>query len=164
VACLPDTPQIRPLALAKFFESLLGRKVTANASAALLPKPANVEIVAEYCNDQGAIGALWVCNLALGCGLGAAFAMLPAQGAAEAAKKGKFEGAHAENFQELANVLASLFNRAGTAHLNLRKVHAPGSPLPPEVSAAVPVLTGQLAVELAVAGYSGGRLTLLYRH
>jgi len=160
---LADPTAFPPTAVAELFASLLGRKVTANPAAPLAPQATPAVLVAEYRSEAGAIEALCLCDASLACSLAAALTMIPAGTAAESAKKGRVEGSLAENFQELMNILATLYNRPERTHVHLRKVHLPGTVLPGEITDAFAILTSRLPIELDIASYAGGRLTFASR-
>jgi hypothetical protein len=66
----------------------------------------------------------------------------------------------AENFTEVVNVMASVFNEHPEApHLKLYTVHAVGEKLPTDVAASLGYVVRRLDLEVTVQGYGAGRLS-----
>ena len=153
---LPHPKQIKDL-----FTDLIGRDVDVKLGNPVLPGPALPAAVAVYVTDRTATGAVCVCDIALAANLGAALAMIPAGAAKDAATSGLLSANLAENFYEIVNILASVFNDGdGAPHLRLWSVHAPGDKLPADVAAYVAQVPRRLDLDLTIAGYGPGRLSI----
>jgi hypothetical protein len=64
-----------------------------------------------------------------------------------------------ENFYEVVNIMASVFNEPGAPHLKLYKVHAVGEKLPTDVASSLGYVIRRLDLEVTVHGYGSGRLS-----
>jgi hypothetical protein len=90
--------------------------------------------------------------------MGAALALSPASVAADAVRKGQLPGELFDNLHEVLNVVANLF---GGIHVRLQQVLPPSAALPASVAALVNRSSARLDLELAIAGYPGGRMSLV---
>ena len=113
---------------------------------------------AIYVDDAGQLSCACVCDVGFSTSAGAALALIPAGAAAEAARTGKIPEEMFDNLREVLNIMASLFDGV---HLRLRVVGPPATALAAPVAALVARPAARLDIELAVAGYAGGRLSLL---
>lgn len=153
---VPHPQQVRDLLV-----ELLGRDVVVGLGDPVLPGPQLPAAVAIYVTDRTATGALCVCDVALAAGLGAALALIPARTAADAATTGILPTNLAENFYEVVNILASVFNQdEASPKLRLWAVHGPGETLPADVAAHAGQLARRLDLDVAIAGYGSGRLSI----
>jgi hypothetical protein len=162
VRSLLDTLQLQAAGIAKFYESMLGRKVLATPIATFALATPNAHVVSEYLNDLGGVDAATACDLRLACSAAAALTMIPAGVAQEAIRAGTLEGSLAENYRELANVGASLFNKAGRPHINLRRMTLPKAALSSDLVQALPSFK-RLVLDVEIAGYPGGKIAFFYR-
>lgn len=130
---------------------LLGRQVTAR-KAGLRFGSASPVVRAVFYSDDGAVRAQCVCDLPLAICSGAALGLFPANVAKEATIAQKIPDAVLENFREVLNVCTRLVGGFCKEHVGLREVLLDKTP-----PKAVP---GSPEIEITVAGYGGGRLTL----
>jgi len=91
--------------------------------------------VGVYRTEDGDVAALIICDAAFGCFVGAALAMVPAGVAQEAARAGKIPDNLRENFDEVLNIIAGLFNREGSPRVRYDKLLGAGDDLPEDVAA-----------------------------
>lgn len=156
------TPLPPALEVRELLEGLVGRDFNALTGAAMVdPDAPGGAVVAEYVSDQMKLAALVVADLPLAAAAGSAIALLPPAGVAESVEFGELSIPQFENFSEILNVMASLFNVEGAPHLKLSSVHAPGSPLPNDVAPWVKAYVPRLDLEIEVAGYGEGTLSVL---
>ncbi len=140
-------------AVARMLRDLFGKNVTQKTAVAM---PAATKVyVATYIDPEDSVVAVCACDLPLGTSMGAALALIPAGAAAEALRAGKLPAEMLDNLREVLNIGAALF--VGL-RLRLREVLPPGDPLPAPVAALVSKPRLRRDLELAVPGYSGGRL------
>ena len=66
-----------------------------------------------------------------------------------------------DNAREVLNVAASLFNVDGAPHVRLVEAFAPREILPAEVEKWILARVARLDMEMTVAGYGGGRMSVL---
>ncbi len=138
---------------------LLGRTVKVDWSTTAVPLKAPC-VVGVYVTDEGATAALSVFDVALACHLGAALSLMPAAVANESVRKGVLVDTLADNLHEVANVMASLFNHDGAAHIKLREVIAAPKVVPPMLPATMGHAVARLDLNLGVQGYGAGTLVL----
>ena len=156
------TPLPAALEVRELLTSLVGRDFEALTGAAMVdPSAPGGAVVAEYVDDAMRLAALIVADLPLAAGAGAAIALLPPAGVSESVSLGEISIAQFENFSEILNVLASLFNGEGAPHLKLSAVHAPGQALPTDVAPWVMSYVARLDLELSVQGYGVGTISIL---
>lgn len=145
-----------PSAVARVLRDLFGKAVGPKKGA---PMPASVQAcTGTYVDDSGAVVAVCICDLALSASMGAALALIPVTVAADAASKGSFPDEIFDNLREVLNILAGIFE--GT-HVRLRDSSPPSTALPPAVGNVLIQPRMRLDLELTLAGYAGGRLSLL---
>ena len=152
---LPDRKIIRDV-----FEGLLGRDITINESTPVdigIPKP----VVASYVDDVGTMRAVAVFELALAARAGAAIALVPKGAADDAVADQLLPSNLFENASEICNVLAASLGDAQSTHLRLSAAYAPTDPVPAAILTTATQPAGREDVELDIAGYGPGRLSLV---
>lgn len=118
--------------------------------------------VAVYVSDDAVTGAVAAWDLSLATCAGAALGQVPLPEVEEALATRTLSGDLADNFAEVANVLASAFNESpGAPHLQLHEVHAVGEELPADVAAMLRYVVRRVDLEVDIAGYGGGRLSVV---
>lgn len=154
---LPAALEVREL-----LEGLLGRDVEAQVGTppvdTRVPEGATV---AAYVDDQLGLRAIVLMDLALTAFSGAAIALMPAVGAADAVEKGMITPALYDNAAEILNIMASLFNKDDAPHVRLYEAHAPRETLPADVQRWLLAYVPRLDMELTVAGYGTGSLSVM---
>ena len=61
----------------------------------------------------------------------------------------------------MLHILAALLNRPDGSHVKLDALHAPGAPLPPDVSVQLGAFGSREDLIIEVAGYGSGQLSLM---
>jgi hypothetical protein len=79
----------------------------------------------------------------------------------EAMRKGELPENLVENVQEIANIMAQLFNSPKTPHLRLNTVHQMPGELPPAVTRLWDAPEFRRDFAIAIEGYGNGRMALL---
>ena len=152
---IPDRKSIKDL-----FEGLLGRDVTITEGKPVdigIPKP----VIAAYADDAQRLRAVAVLSFGLAARAGAAIALVP-KGAAEAAEEDRLMPDNLfENATEICNVLAAPFGDAMGEHLRLTGTYAPADPVPAHLLGVAAQLGAREDVELEIAGYGTGALSLI---
>ena len=151
---VPHPKQIRDL-----FLGLTGKDVEVGPVDPVVPgrDPA---VVAVFVTDKLATGAAGACDLPLAAYAGAALGLVPLPQAQEAIGSGVLPEDLTENFAEVVNVLASVFNGGSDApHLKLYKVHGVGETLPTDVASCLGYVVRRLDLRVDVQGYGAGRLS-----
>lgn len=113
--------------------------------------------------DTGTLAAVAVLDLGLAAGLGAALGLLPPGAAEDALEDGELSAVMQENLYEVVNILSSVYNVPGGAHVRLSTLHGPGEPLPPDVAGLAIVIGRRVDVSVALGRYGKGGLSLVAR-
>jgi hypothetical protein len=145
-----------PDAVARLLRDLFGKAVSPKRCG---PAAAVAKMyVATYIDDRDALRGMCLCDVPLAATMGAALALIPPDAAAAAARAGKLPPEMLENFREVLNILHSQF---GAVHVRFRDLVQPAEKLPPAFTTVVTKPSARLDLEIAVAGYAGGRLSFL---
>ena len=153
---LPTTKEIRDL-----FEGLLGRDVTLVPTSPLAPSAGSPRTVAIYVDDHFGLRAVIGCDLEFSARAGAALALVPAPTANAVIETKGLDDALAENLYEVLNVAASMFNAPGAVHVRLLELHPAGRAIPPQVESRLLTLGRREDLEVTIAGYGQGRLSVI---
>ena len=151
---VPHPKQVRDL-----FLGLTGKDIEVGPVNPVVPGR-DAAVVAVFVTDKTATGAAVACDLPLAAYAGAALGLVPLPRAQEAIESGVLPEDLAENFAEVVNVMASVFNENPEApHLKLYKVFAVGEKLPSDVAASLGYVVRRLDLKVEVSGYGAGRLS-----
>jgi hypothetical protein len=156
-AALPSGPDLRTLLNSLFDTPVVVREETAPVLPGRL-----VKVVGSYLDDQGALRAVIMLDVVLGCALGAALALLPAPRVEEAVASDVVPPELGENTREVLNIAASLFNSA-EAHLKLRAVEIAPEPVADDVVRFLRSQPYRSDFTIEVPGYGTGTSALLLR-
>jgi hypothetical protein len=154
-AALPTAADVRGL-----LDGLFDRAVAVHEEPEPVLPGRGVHVVGSYLDDTGTVRALVLCDLVLGCVLGAALALVPMPRVQEALDAQAVPADLADNTQEVLNVAASLFNSAA-AHLTLTAVQVAPEPVTPEVVDFLRAAPHRVDLTVEVPGYGTGVLVLL---
>ena len=113
---------------------------------------------------NGAIAAVVTCSFELAAAMGAALCMMPAGVAAEAVKTKKLTETLFENWREVLNVSASLFNEPGALHARLVGAMQPPDRPAPEVAAILAKPAARLDLDATIKGFPPGKLSFFVRN
>jgi hypothetical protein len=152
---VPGAAQVRDL-----LKALAGCDVEVVPSKPVLPGR-ETALVAVYVTDEALAGAVVVCELALAAHLGGALGRMPAAEVEQSLAAGGLSPDLAENAHEVLNVVAAVFDAPGAPPLKLDRVHAVGEQLPAEVARTLTYVVGRVDLQVQVAGYGGGRLSVI---
>ncbi|MCW2724957.1 MAG: Uncharacterized protein JWN35_1878 [Frankiales bacterium] len=151
-----------PKAVRDLFADLLGRGVEINISSVkLVPDARALCCVSVYTTDKKQTGAVVVADLDLAARSGAALGLIPKGGAEAAVEDRELPANLAENFREVANIFAALFNVGDQPRLVLYSVHAPGAPIPEDVTALLRGVARREDYLIEIEGYGTGRLAVV---
>ena len=154
---LPAALEIREL-----FEGLLGRDVDATTGAVPVdPAHGAGAMVGVYVDDTLTLRSLVIVDLDLAAHAGASIALIPAAAAAKCVEDGVITPALYDNTAEILNVAASLFNHDDAPHVRLYAAYAPREKLPADVAGWVLAFVRRVDLELSIAGYGSGRISVL---
>lgn len=156
------TPLPAALEVRELLGDLLGRDVDAVVGTGVVDPHAHPgAMVGAYVDDMLKLRALVVMDLALTAHAGAAIALMPARAAQDVVAQELLTPVLYDNAAEILNVAASLFNAEGAPHVRLYEAYAPREVLPPDVAKWVVSYVRRLDMELSIAGYGSGRLSVL---
>lgn len=153
------TPVPTALAVRELLEGLVGRDITVGVrTRGIDPGRGLGATVAEYVDDQMQLAALVVADLELAAAAGSAIGLVPAKEVQASVKYKELSAAQIENFGEICNVLASLFNADDAPHLRFTTMHQPGAALPGDVGQWVTAHVARIDLDVEVAGYGSGAI------
>jgi two-component system chemotaxis response regulator CheY len=144
--------------VASVLEGLLRRGVTVAPTDP--PRREVARTVARYVNAQGEDVAVCIAEIAFAAATGAALSLAPAATAAEWANAGVLTEAIAQNFYEVANVLAAVANPGG-ARCTLAEVMLLADFEQPPNHEELSASPHQVNLEATIDGYGSGRLALI---
>lgn len=148
---LPTATAVRTL-----LSQLVGREVTVKPVPAV-PAAKGTQVVAVYVHDDGSLASVWVSTVECAAVAGAALTGIPAAQVDQQIDRDRLGDMVLDNFRELMNVGASLFNADGAAHVRLKTiVQAPHEPLPPGVADIMKTSKARLVMHQTVTGYGDG--------
>lgn len=156
VAALPSPKHVRDL-----LADLLGREVTVGTGTPVASTRARPAAIAVFVDDKMRTLAVSLLDLPLCGATGGALGLLPVAGVNEMVEAKDLSETLLENLYEVVNILSVLFNVPGAPHAKLHKLYAPGEPLPPDVRAYACALGFRIDLDVAVAGYGNGRLSIV---
>ena len=139
---------------------LLGRGTAVDKIRAPIP-PDDMAVVAGYRDDAGVLQALVPADRQLVTVLGGALVMVPEVVIKESLKKDELPDNLVENFWEVANIMASLLNRTGGAHVVLADRTEGFADLGEEARALLAAPVRQRWFSATVQGYGSGRMGFL---
>lgn len=140
---------------------LLCKPITAKPAPQPLLAAPGPRVIGLYVDDKGAVGSLWMCDIAGGAYLGAALSLIGPAVAAEAHKTGRLSEGLLENLHEVINVAASLFNVTGGGHVRLKSILVPPAPIPADIVALANVKKGRTDLDITVPGYGAGKVSFV---
>jgi len=156
------TPVPTPLDVRELLEGLVGRDVNVTVRGrGVDPARGLGATVAEYVDDQMQLAALVVAELELAAAAGSAIGLVPAKEVEASVRYKEMSAVQLENFGEICNVVASLFNVDDAPHLRFTTMHQPGAALPGDTAQWVTAHVGRLDLDVEVAGYGSGTLSLV---
>jgi hypothetical protein len=148
------------LPVRNLLEDLLGREVTVSYADPVVKDDLPTTVVAVYVDSAPRLVAVIGLDLPLAAYAGAALGLMPAGGAEDSIEDKELSPTLAENVRELLNILTGLLNREGVPHVKLYGVHLPGEAVPSDAAAHLLALGRRLDVQVEIARYGAGRLSL----
>jgi len=155
-APIPDPKPVRDM-----LGDLLGRQVEVRPGEPLSPEDTELTTMAVYVDDTLTMRLVGVADLPFAAYAGAAIGLVPPGGAEIAIEERSMPKTVQENFYEVLNICAALFNAEGAPHVKLHAVHFPGEHVPPQAASLACVLGRRLDLEVDIAGYGTGRLSFV---
>jgi len=137
------------------------RAVSVVAAAGESPDPATPGVIADYGVDDGPIGVLCVADLRLSNVVGAAIAAESAESVEAAVAEGRIADSIVENWNEVVNQIARLFNSPDTPTLRVREVRRMPAELPSDTSDLLDNPLARRAFDVTIADLGQGTLSLV---
>jgi hypothetical protein len=141
-------------------EGLLGRSVTIAEADPVVAADVPLASVALYVAERTDLAAVIGLDLPLAANAGAAVGLIPAGGAQACVEDKVLSPMIAENLREIFNILVSMLNREGAARLRLYQTYLPGEAIPTDAAAHLLAIGRRIDLQVGIAGYSGGRLSV----
>ncbi len=138
-------------------EHLVGRPVRSGPGRPVDP---DMAVFAVYVDDEGLPVIVCVCEINFAAYAGAALSLIPVNVAQESVLSLTLTDGLLENFTEVANILAGVFNSTETPHVRLGAVETRRSRLAPEVEALIDGAGAGVDYEISVEGYGSGGLSI----
>jgi hypothetical protein len=123
--------------------------------------PAAPGLLADYGVDDGPVGALCVADLALSNVVGAAIASDSPDAVVAAVTEHRIADTIVENWNDVVNQIARLFNSPDTPPLRVREVRRLPAELPSEVSELLATPLARRTFEVEVADLGKGSLAVV---
>jgi hypothetical protein len=142
-------------------EDLIGRDI--DLSDGVPPENKSTNVVAVYVTDKLATSAVCVVDLECAARFGGALGMVPKGVVDEAIQARELTPTLESNCYEVLNVLAAVFNQPNAPHVRLYEMYAPNSVIPGDIAALGAMLGNRMDVNLKIAGYGAGKLSLVVR-
>ncbi len=142
--------------LATHLEHLVGRSVSVVEGRRVDLERA---VFVVYVDDDGRPATVCACDVDLACYAGAALSMIPGSVARESVLALTVPENLRENFAEVANILAGVFNGAGLPHVRLAGVWTRRSELPEGVVDVAETGEGP-DLEVSIEGYGTGHVSI----
>ncbi|MBU8921676.1 MAG: hypothetical protein KOO63_07630 [Bacteroidales bacterium] len=153
---LPDSAAISDL-----LGSLLDMNVKLDSST---PVKIDQDIPTAICTfilDDGRIKAIWICDLSMVINIGAGLAVIPPEVAMTNINSNELPDNIRENFQEVLNVSASLFNRSDGPHLSLGTLVITPDPISEDIQEALSAVSGRRDLRAIIPDYGEGLMSLI---
>jgi hypothetical protein len=154
---LPVPKEVKDL-----FEDLLGRSITVSPADPLRAADIPQTLVALYVDPAKQLGAVIGMDFALTAFAGAAIGLIPPGGAEACIEDKEISKMIGENAIEVCNVLGSILNREGAAHLKLYQTYLPGNSPPNDAVGYLLALGRRLDLAVEVGGYGSGKLSITF--
>lgn len=142
-------------------QDLIGRDV--DLSDGVPPESRTTNVVAVYVTDKLATSAIAIADLECAARIGGALGMVPRMVVDEAIKSRTLPTTLEENCYEVLNVLSAVFNLPNAPHVRLYEMYGPGAALPGDVASLGATVGSRMDVELKIAGYGSGLLSIVVR-
>jgi hypothetical protein len=156
-----QTPLPSRHAVRSLIEGLVGRDVDVKDGDPISAKPSN--LVAAYVTDKLQVSVVIVVDIECAARLGGSLGMLPRGGVDDAIKELDVSGLLRDNTYEVLNVLSAVFNVENAPHVRLYELYGPMGGVPSDVLALSQVIGSRMDLELNIAGYGVGHLSIVAR-
>lgn len=136
----------------------LGRDVTGKKTAFPLTS-SQPRIVVVFGEDDESIASICVCDISFAALAGAALVLIPPGAAKDAIRSGKCPPDLLENLAEIFSICRQCFQEPGH-HIAPPRIYTDPQQVPPPVTAAISPTKPRIDLEITIAGYGTGRLSV----
>ena len=158
---LDHSPMPNRHAVRNTIQDLIGRDV--DLSDGLPPETKSTNVVAVYVTDKLATSAIAIVDLECAARMGGSLGMVPRMVVDDAIMARELPTTLEENCYEVLNVLAAVFNLPNAPHVRLYQMYGPNVALPADIAALGAMVGSRMDVELKIAGYGTGLLSIVVR-
>jgi len=158
---LEQSPLPNRHAVRNTIQDLIGRDV--DLADGVPPPSKSSNVVAVYVTDLLVAAAVAVIDLECACRLGGCLGMVPKAVVEEAIAARELPSTMHDNCYEVLNVLAAVFNLKDAPHVRLYQMYGPNVALPADIAKLGAMLGSRMDVELKIAGYGAGMLSIVVR-
>ncbi|HLW22962.1 MAG TPA: hypothetical protein VKT22_01230 [Steroidobacteraceae bacterium] len=151
---MPDVAKVKQL-LGMLFDGL-----DAKPGGAFDRTPAGGAWFGVFISDSGTPVAMCGADVNLAASLGAAFSMLPAAAAKDAAKSRELTAVMIDNLREIMNICTRLVMSDTSPHLKLEQIY-PAKALPAPAATLLGASNGCREFQIQMPKYGGGILSLV---
>jgi hypothetical protein len=150
-----------PAAVRTLLAQLVGPDVVVT-SVPSVPARQGTSVVAVYVHDDGSPAGVWVSTVAFAASAGAALTGIQPTVVEGQIRSDRLGDMALDNFRELMNVGAALFNVDHAPHTRLLGLYQPPhEPLPPGVADLMKAATAKVAMHVSVERYGEGPTWIL---
>lgn len=146
--------------VAEMFTSLCGKDTTARINPAVKFDNTPDWIFAVYDEEDGTLGAVIACDVATAAYGGASLSLIPKGIAEESVKSGIVAENLSENFREVLNVCAGLFNSPSTPRLKLGHYSEPPDEAGEGLVQWFEECEEKVGLDINIDGYGKGRMII----
>ena len=146
--------------IAEMFTSLVGKDTTARINPDVKFDGTPNWIFAVYDEEDGTLGAVIACDVATAAYGGAALSLIPSSMADDSIKTGVVAENLSENFREVLNVCAGLFNSPSTPRLKLGHYSEPPDEAGEGLVQWFEECEERTGFDVTIDGYGQGRLVV----
>jgi hypothetical protein len=147
--------------LAELLASLTGKEVKVGKGPVLTPGPAQPVVCAVFTDDDGAVGAVLMADVAAAAGIAAALTLMSAGSVTEAMRFGRMDEALLENWGEVANICTQVVRLPGFPRFQLKGSVQSSSGLGAGVDELLEKARYRAGWSVQVPQYANGRMSVL---
>lgn len=158
------TPRVMPAQddIRRLLSDLFGRPVVVSRNPPLIRQATEKFTISLFTREDATVGVVALADLAFTAYAGAALTMFPTPMAEKQIEGGQVDEMVFENFREIMNVCASLFNGANVAHVKLTGMQRlPQEKLTPALEAQLRKPVARLDFTVQIPNYGKGRVSFL---
>ena len=156
-----STPLPNPKDVKDMLEGLLGRDVTVGIGKPVASGQDEPTCIGVFVDDRTTMLGLCIVDLPLSGAMGGALGLMPPGGVEDMVAEKDLSKMVLDNVYEVVNILSALLNVEGAPHAKLYVLHLPGEVLPNDVAAQAAALGNRLDLDVEVAGYGKGSMSLV---